>query len=314
MVYRKDYHCIRKIIVSENSTKTEYKVACLIYPSTLNIPLFVCTLIDAESTTPKSFTSNNPTGCMRKIFNELNIKPKKNWNGHSFFGLDRKDFPKPVSSTSTNNPVDMHSYATSYKSNRDAIWIGVKSLGMPTLDILYQHAIKKCGRSIYLRPGYEAIRGVRTGNSDKIVELHCQIKSSITGPVFRCYAPSDSEIDFTSNVATSAVTLALEKISHTTKKNWSGYEFFGLLKPDVLNLIIVPPQSDNNDDSKKKKFSDYKDTDRSILRDAENLHIRDGGATSNLKSKQAQRNRNGTIHKLVQFASFHDVKGNIFAI
>ena len=45
------------------------------------------------------------------------------------------------------------------------------------------------------------------------------------------------------------------------------------------------------------------------LKDILNVRHRNAGPTCDLKSKKAQRERNDKIHKLVEYASFGDLKG-----
>ena len=69
------------------------------------------------------------------------------------------------------------------------------------------------------------------------------------------------------------------------KKKWSGYEFFGLTKNDVLTHIYESDENKSHDCLKKtRQYYDY-----SILEEANNVHIRNAGATNQLASKQTQR-------------------------
>ena len=72
--------------------------------------------------------------------------------------------------------------------------------------------------------------------------------------------------------------MVLEAIGSVSKRNWSGYDFFGFYRKDVMDIL-----------SKQVKLSN-------------------AGPTENLSSKQAMNSRNKMIDAVVYYASFDDLK------
>ena len=84
----------------------------------------------------------------------------------------------------------------------------------------------------------------------------------------------------------------LSQIKAVTKRHWSGFEFFGLYRAEILK--IIEKVTVNVDDSS--------------LREIQNVRCRNAGPTSELKSKKSMDNRNKKIDEVVDYASFGDLK------
>ena len=95
--------------------------------------------------------------------------------------------------------------------------------------------------------------------------------------------------------STNSVRKILETIGSVSKKNWSGYEFFGFHRKDVQKVL-------------KKSEKALEIFDELALKDVHNIVVRNAGPTSQLKSKQAMSNRNSKIDAVVKYASFGDIK------
>ena len=79
-----------------------------------------------------------------------------------------------------------------------------------------------------------------------------------------------------------------------SKRHYSGYEFFGFYRKDVLQHLTVP-ENYVHESAVLKSISDI------IKRNS-------GVKTSELVSKQAQMHRNEKIHAVINYASYNDVK------
>lgn len=185
------------------------------------------------------------------MFQYIGAKSKKNWNGHSFFGLDRKDFSIAEGTSELkslncerNNIVHPN---TAHSETREATWLGVISFGTPNLNTKLCHVTgRKC---ILLQPGHETIRLVRTDSA--VTTLHCKIEYTDAGPIFKCFNPNKPFINCESNVITAVIKDVFNKLQYKPKKR-SGYEFFRLLKPEVLKCVLLNENLNNGNNRKQK--------------------------------------------------------------
>ena len=115
-------------------------------------------------------------------------------------------------------------------------------------------------------------------------------------PIFICEA---EESTVKSESITTSVSKILECVGAVTKRNWSGFEFFGFYRVDVLKTLT--------------KINDKKNcyNNEGVLRDVQNIRNRNAGPTNEMKLKQAINNRNKKIDAVVDFASFRDIKSII---
>ena len=75
--------------------------------------------------------------------------------------------------------------------------------------------------------------------------------------------------------------MMLDGVKSICKKNWSGYEFFGLYRKDVMNVLT--------------EHSKPKSNFEGPLKDIGNIRHRNAGPTEHLSSKQAMDSRNKMI-------------------
>ena len=136
---------------------------------------------------------------------------------------------------------ELYSIANTGKNTKIS-WIGVKSFGTPLIDEKYIYKVGK--HKLRLQPGYTAIREV-TSTDEKKYSIVCKIVEGRDGPEY-CCSTEDDLVKEQSVKPTLAVKGIFKKLSITSNRNWSGYEFFGLNKSDVLQVISC-------------KMIDYKD-------------------------------------------------------
>ena len=299
--YRYGFSSIRSIVLDgDNNCKRYYNIICTITASNLNKPLFKCAVFCSDIEKAQ-FIASNLTLAVRKVLEYLNFKTKKRWNGNDFFGINRKDIPDSDPPQHGNNQTD--SVNTVSCLGRQSTFLKVVSFGTPNLHANFQYTVGT--KTILLQPGYESIRQIFDKN--KNINLHCKIEKTENGllPMFHCFTTEDKIIDCKATKITTCVKSAFDLLGISMVKKWSGYDFYGLLRMDVVNVISSHPLISTQNE-KDKLFS----TDSQILQSAAKVRCRMAGPTSSLSSKQARNKRNGIIHELVKFASFNDVKGD----
>jgi len=111
----------------------------------------------------------------------------------------------------------------------------------------------------------------------------------------------------------TAVTSLCKYLGLDYKRNVSGYEFWGLKRPDVIEKLQRSQSkkrkcADNSEDADVISNSQTKKTACSILylKKVSKTRIRNAGTTKCLKP-QARSDRNKLIHEIGQFTSFGDV-------
>ena len=187
-------------------------------------------------------------------------------------------------------------------SQRQASWFGVVNFGTPNYDPKY--SCNFGGSSFRLQSGYEALRCIKLPDEKEVI-LHCKIEEENNFIMYKCFTEDNPLIQCKNLNPTSVVKEAFKLLGVDTKKKWSGYDFFGFLKSDVLNILTCPKIKQ----SKKKKTNiDH------VFKLGMQVRARNAGETSSLKNTKSIKNRNETIHKLVTHVGFGDVKSKYIYI
>ncbi|XP_047127095.1 uncharacterized protein LOC105847515 [Hydra vulgaris] len=252
----------------------------------------------------KRYICTNPTSVYRKVYCFFGVKTKCRLNGKRFYGLDSKGFKFRLSLSGYEDCRKQYqsliSNVSSPTNTRLCSWLGVVSYGTPiNCDSLFY--IKTIGSvKCRIQPGYEAQRLLRLNDVNVVITM--KIDKSDDGPVYRIIV-SDLLIDCKSLHSSSVVKDAFRKLKYISSKNWSGFQFFGLDRSEVINKISCPIIKFDT-----PSFDNIKQNNNSVIVDL--LNIRKCGAekTSSLLSKKAIKSRNKTIHSLVELASYGDVK------
>ena len=111
-------------------------------------------------------------------------------------------------------------------------------------------------------------------------------------PFYNCFTTEEPVINVKGNKITNVVQNALKSLGVVSNKKWSGFEFFGFNKPDVLRNL-------------QQKVITFETSKHQILNSALKVHNRNAGPTHTLTGKHIKR-RNELVHELVNFASFND--------
>lgn len=286
-----------------------YKVVCSIGKTTMGLPLFKVTAFKLlenntfSSVEEKSITGLKMTPLSNQIISDLNVNTTKRWSGVKFFGLDRTDVKRILTTwerlpliEAAGNSNETNCSSTELidydGDNCHCPWIGVQCFGHVVSGEFSDAYIKEFNGARYnVRRGYISSRGVKC-STGKVFVVTCKVLLNGPLPNYVCEANENS---IQSENITTAVSKILKSIGAVTLRHWSGYEFFGFHRKDVLNVLRLP---DRNRDS----FED----DR--LLDIQNIRLRNAGPTDDLKSKQAIEKRNSKINAVVDYASFGDVK------
>ena len=297
--YFDGYIARRKLLYLEH----EYSITCKIRQSSTNRPLFECIATENDCNISRT-TATNPTTAAKKLLQLLGVTLSFK-NGCSFFGLDRQDVINMQSNVkskiSTDNGQEQFqeqpcSVTHAVDKHRQASWFGVTSFGTPNYDQKYLCTFG--GASFRLQPGYEALRCINLPNESEVI-LHCKIEEENYFIAYRCFTVEHPLIDCKSLKPTAVVKEALMLLGVHTKKKWSGHDFFGFMKSDVLNILTKP----------EIKQSKIKKTELDpVLKLGMQVRSRNAGETSSLKNAKSIKHRNETIHKLVEYVGFGDVK------
>ena len=260
------------------SNKRTVDVICSVTCSGNGVPLFNCSSTEPEF----SYTATNPTTAAKQIIKSICGKTRRVY-GIDFFGFRRSDIIGTSNSTKVN-------------------WVGVLSYGIPRLcDPRYIYKVGS--KQIRLQPGYEIIRQVSN------FMIHCKITESPTGPEFLCFTADESELS-KSNKPTIAMTNIFKTLGIDLTRNRSGYEFFGLNRSDVLEVLTS--QMIAYKDPVLEANSPYElGTDYEPLNKMASIRKRNAGPTTCLLNTKSMNSRNNAIHKAVEFASFGDVKSKL---
>ena len=280
----------------------EYNITCKIFSSNTNRPLFECRMM-CDDKLISNFVATNPTTAVKKtlVSADINMSFK---NGNWFFGLDRLDVIKMKGllrkETEVEANIEKIMMPNSISATRQASWFGVITFGTPNYDKKYLCSFG--GRSFRLQSGYEALRNMIIDNGKEVI-VHCKIDSDIgENIIFKCFSTDEPVFSIESKRPTELVRMLYAHLNISTKKKWSGYEFFGFMKPDVLNILTAKP----TEPSKHSKLHKA-DIDHEVLKLGMKVRSRNAGETSSLKHNKSIKKRNETIHKLVEYVSFGDI-------
>ena len=240
----------------------------------------------------------------------INVPTKRRWNGNEFFGLNREDVRETLKNAPSEvTPTEIKTSNIDMKSNshHTSVWVGVISVG--DIDVCKDSKAgfsKKIGTKVlYFPPGYEAVRNMKLGNS-QMVPLHCKVEQRDSIPIFTCYTKDLIIFSVSSENMSKVVKEALLKLGISSTRRWSGYDFFGITRSDVISYFEEALHGEDvttsDDDDVEVK------TLPKVLKTVLDIRHRNAGPTSSL-SKRAQKERNEKIHKLVGFVSFGDVIG-----
>ena len=293
-----------------------YKVVCSIEKSTLGLPVFKVAafkLIEKNvfsGDVEKLISGLKMTPICNQIIADLNVNTKKRWSGVKFFGLDRADVKRILKTSYVPDDVRKTTPIVDEKSNKSDVvnnlmadgrdncpWIGVQSFGHVVTGEFSDCYVKDFNGQLYnVRRGFVSTRGVKCVNG-KVFVVTCKVSSHGPLPSYVCEA---DEMSVSSENISTAVSNILKSVNAVTKRHWSGFEFFGFVRKDVLNVLRVPDRCHDVEDN--------------ALQDIQNIRLRNAGPTGDLKSKQAIARRNSKIDSVVEYASFGDIKSNFFFI
>ena len=307
----KGYSALRKIITESD----QFDCFCNVLESGNGQPMFECILKNGEDKIGMSL-SMNPTTAAKKILKLANVNFSIK-SGNNFFGFDRKEVIHLMNNTTTTNQeitsnyevVDNDCTLDSAFSSRNLRWHGVVDYGRAVDNIHFQ--CKLGSGSFNLHCGYESIRIAKTDNDDEI-EIHSKVECENERPMFKVFTIEFPLVSFSNVKATVCVKQMLNFLGIKTNKKWSGYEFFGFMKPEVLKIISI--DHINIETSSKHKKCTAKKLKRAEVKEhipiryALNIRSRNAGGTSSLINSKSVNARNEAIHELVEYISFGDVK------
>lgn len=265
----------------------------------------------------KSVCCTNSTATCKKIIKFLDIPTKGKVVGNMYFGMYRADYKIEVTKLQQKRGDGNHqeeqeeqnvccSVMIDSARNRQSNWLGVIHFGRQILDD--PEFIKILGKTrCYIRPGYHCQRSIKLVN-ETFITLNLKIEEIDHHPVYRAYTEEEPFINISSPSISKCTKEALQVLAVTSKKHWTGFEYFGFMKSQVmerLTQIDKPNDYSFQDEDKDSESEDlYNDE---ILQTLHNVRKRNAGATRSLCPK-AIKSRNEFIHNLVKYASFNDVE------
>ena len=125
--------------------------------------------------------------------------------------------------------------------------------------------------------------------------MECKITVTNEIPIFSCHSPTNV---FSSHCPSTCTTNVLKEINCIGKMTCYGYKFFGFYHSDVERKLSLK-ESITNKNMTAEMYDLY------------NIQKRQGGPTSSLKYKQTMDKRNQKINKIVDAASFGDIKSYV---
>ena len=302
VVYRRGFHSQRIVTTVDK----KYIISCKIESTNLNSPIFICSVYHCDNEVDELYraASMNPTTAMKKAFEFVDFRSKKKWNGNDFFGINRKD----VSVVSIDNgssegvseesPVFFPNVAT--HGSRNISWVGLQDIGENMFSENYVVTI--CGKEVRLQPGFLSLRKIGE------IDVKCCIEKGDNKPIFKLIWNNDGgERSCSSENCNLCLKQMLSEL-HIKSYKKSGFDFFGLTRPEILN-VLINNKSISITCKKSKKVCEANELFGNILK----VRNRNAGPTSSLKSSAAQTKRNSLIHEVVDFTSFGDIKGLICA-
>ena len=261
---------------------------------------------------------------MNLVFEYIGQKPKRMWNGNHFFGLHRKDVQMELKSVNTTSDVTPVSAPIAndtpvtkgainedtfeqllHRKNSSTSWLGVISIG----EVKKSHFRQVGSQMIFLPIGYVAARTISVPSASNIdddksvITIHCKI-SELNGNInFSCTESMSDRLLGSSLNPSEAVRQTLKKLKVTATRRWSGLDFFGLTRKDVINFVN---SKSRNEECPQK---DLHSPPNKLMKELMNVRHRNAGPTHSLLSEKSRMQRNDLIHRLVNFASFGDVEG-----
>ena len=138
-------------------------------------------------------------------------------------------------------------------------------------------------------------------NNRSEVIVHCKIDQDLPNRIiiFKCFTVEEPTISCKHMKCSEVVKQMFKLLNITTKKKWSGYEFFGLTKSDVLRVLISPIVECDFERDQGNINTDPTDNKIYVLKSAIQIRSRNVGETSSLKHNKSIKHRNEAIHKLV---------------
>ena len=345
---RVGYEGVRRIDVQDGES---YKVHCQIYqPEGLSIPWYRIVVFKSENPDePKwSVSDSKITPCVKQCLTKLKLVTKKDWPGTQFYGFytsvynrlltEEKELEEEEINSDKSNETEKDNDKTlatndegddgsneiiSFKNfaldDNDStcsdkfLWIGVKNFGkvgpnrhnaVPLFDGFQSQRMVLCKDD-------EGRKVLKLVNCQVIIQQNVDSEDSECG--FMCSLEDGADFIEDSEVSVAVNTL-LKKINCVGTKHWSGYEFFGFTKPDVVQTLqkMVDETSSLATPAAKKAESKQKKKKKDILENVENILNRNAGPTKDLSRKEYKDARNKAIHSVVDAASFGDVKSKKF--
>ncbi|XP_066925516.1 uncharacterized protein [Clytia hemisphaerica] len=302
---------------------------------------FQTVLVDdeVESVQEKTFNCKASTTAVKKMLGYLKVEIKGKIVGNSYYGFYKDEYVDGVkaaeiiskqASEAVENNVDSGDadnvsssstgdsiFATSSGMSRTSNWLDVVEWGIRKDHPAF---IKNTGRKqdskkIYLQPGYHALRTIKLV-SGEMMTVNLKIKEEDNKPKYVISSEHD-EICEESFIISTCLSNFLDKAKAVrTKKNWSGFEFFGMQRTDVQRKLVAEldehlegycpgeiSEDDGGDDTNHAQLIKSQPLMKNIL----NIRKRNAGPTSSLCPK-AIKARNEVIHNVVKYVSFGDEK------
>ena len=185
-------------------------------------------------------------------------------------------------------------------------WNGIKSIRNPVQNdqrFTYQFG---GGNVLNLNSGFTSIRGIKSEDTQFYIYNEITIGDS-GGPEFKCYTlDNNNELDkiCKGSKPTSVVNEIFDILKVKKKRNWSGFEFFGLNRTDVIQQLNCKNEALIKQPSKKSRDANsYPE-----LVKVASIQVRNAGKTDDLQHKRSKDVRNEAIHEVVKLASQDDVQ------
>jgi len=163
-----------------------------------------------------------------------------------------------------------------------------------------------------LRPGFTSVRDVTYGID--CYRVYCEILKGEGGPEYKCFTINESEEVLYSSQnlkPTPAVNGLLQILNIGTSRNWSGFEFFGFNRTDVINQLSWNPLTEEIQNLPKKIRGDANSYPE--LAKIAAIQFRNAGKIDELLHNKSKDARNEAIHNVVKLASKDDVQ-SIYSI
>ena len=142
--------------------------------------------------------------------------------------------------------------------------------------------------------------------------MYNEILRGEAGPEFVCYTLDKNDNNKTihsckSSKPTTAVNNILKCLNFQKTRNWSGYEFFGFNRSDVIHHLNSANKNEEIDTCLQKKTCVNANNYPELVKIA-HIQNRQAGKTESLFHQKSKNARNETIHNAVKLASQDDVE------